>query len=152
MAHARHIWSPSWPVCSVCHAGYVGGLGNWSQVTTGDGTFASLALSHLLNPGFLHLTWVKIGLGRLFFAYSIRWKCREQHQLFTTKLLPNGSFTPQKSKFDNDWSQSSAWRLQPVQHNKVAEKRMGTQRYRADFIKFTKGGTTLMIDQVFNTH
>ncbi len=29
-AHIRCscIWSPSWPVCSVCHAGHVGGLGN----------------------------------------------------------------------------------------------------------------------------
>jgi len=40
----------------------------------GDGMFASLALPHLLTPGFLHLTWVRIGLGWLFFAYSIHWK------------------------------------------------------------------------------
>ena len=64
----------------------------------GDGTFAYLALPHLLLPGFLHLTWVGIGLGQLFFAYSIRWKCQEQPWLFTTKLLPIGSFTPQTQK------------------------------------------------------
>ena len=43
----------------------------------GDGKFASLALPHLLKPFFLQLTWVGIGLGQLFFAYSIRWNCLE---------------------------------------------------------------------------
>jgi hypothetical protein len=33
-------------------------------------------------------------------------------------------------KFDNDWCEPSIWmQLQPVQHNKVAEKGMETQRY-----------------------
>jgi len=43
----------------------------------GDGMFASQALPHLLIPGFLHLTWVGIGLGWLFIAYNICWKCQE---------------------------------------------------------------------------
>jgi len=43
----------------------------------GDGMFASLTLPHLLIPRFLHLTWAGIGLGQLFFAYSIRRKCPE---------------------------------------------------------------------------
>jgi hypothetical protein len=33
-AHTHRIWSPSWPVCLVWHAGHVGGLSSWSSVTT----------------------------------------------------------------------------------------------------------------------
>jgi len=36
-----------------------------------DGTFASQALPHLLIRGFLHSTWVGIGLGRLFNASAL---------------------------------------------------------------------------------
>ncbi len=43
----------------------------------GDGMLASQALPLLLLPGFLHSTWVGIGIGLLFFAYSIHWKCQE---------------------------------------------------------------------------
>jgi hypothetical protein len=56
---------------------------------------ASLHLRYypILLQGFLHLTWVGIGLGRLFFAYSICWKCREHASIFTTKKLLISSFS-----------------------------------------------------------
>jgi hypothetical protein len=50
----------------------------------GNGTFASLALPHLLMPRFLHLTLVGIGLGHLFFAYSIC--CKAVIMLVNTQI------------------------------------------------------------------
>ncbi len=98
-AHIHSIWSPSRPVCSVCHAGYVWGLGaevrallNSSDNFWGFGsvTFASQALPHLLIQKFLHFTWVETGMRHHFLAGSICWRCREHCQLFTT-VLPGGT-------------------------------------------------------------
>jgi hypothetical protein len=61
----------------------------------GSATFASQALPHLLIQGFLHFTWVGTGRGHHFLTGSVCWRCQEQHpHLFTTVLLPVGSFTP----------------------------------------------------------
>jgi hypothetical protein len=96
----QHIYDvygpPSRPVCLVCHAGHVRGRGSWSLVTINSRDFwciwsvtvISLAIPHLLIPGFLRFTWVGTGLGHLISTWSICWKCRENPQLLsTTKLL-----------------------------------------------------------------
>ncbi len=53
-------------------------------------TVISLAIPHLLIPGFLRFTWVGTGLGHLIPTWSVCWKCREHPQLLsTTELLIN---------------------------------------------------------------
>ncbi len=51
-------------------------------------TVISLAIPHLLIPGYLRFTWVGTGLGHLIPTWSVCWKCGEHPQLLsTTKLI-----------------------------------------------------------------
>ncbi len=63
-------------------------------------TVISLAIPHLLIPGFLRFTWVGSGLGHLIPNWSVCWKCREHPQLLsTTKQLINPFLPMLKKKF-----------------------------------------------------